>query len=254
MTNRAWEAIFDYHHISKHNFDNEPYLLSADDIKEATQPFKATGEREPRILCKQDTRESRPDLFKALGIFVLPIKNGLYALIRGEGYIDLPPIDSAPIPHISALAFPLETVWQGDSEMQHLDYAYAVSLVRTFMDDPTLVLTIRGRKYTPQFSFSVNGHALTVQSVQTEIDAGYEGQHQVVLVDIKNTHAQNVIIRQLFYPYRQWSSVTQKPVHPLFFERQGKEYHFWHFDFANPEDYASVALMDAKRFVVAKRE
>lgn len=185
---------------------------------------------------------------------MLPIKNGLYALIRGEGYIDLPPIDSAPIPHISALAFPLETVWQGDSEMQHLDYAYAVSLVRTFMDDPTLVLTIRGRKYTPQFSFSVNGHALTVQSVQTEIDAGYEGQHQVVLVDIKNTHAQNVIIRQLFYPYRQWSSVTQKPVHPLFFERQGKEYHFWHFDFANPEDYASVALMDAKRFVVAKRE
>ena len=67
MTNRAWEAIFDYHHISKHNFDNEPYLLSADDIKEATQPFKATGEREPRILCKQDTRESRPDLLRHWG-------------------------------------------------------------------------------------------------------------------------------------------------------------------------------------------
>ncbi len=34
--------------------------------------------------------------------------------------------------------------------MQHLDFAYASSLIRTFMEDDTLVLTIRGRKYTPE--------------------------------------------------------------------------------------------------------
>jgi len=240
MTNRAWQAIFEQYHIATHDFDDSPYLLRADDIKKATKQFEATGEREPRILCKQDTRESRPELFKKLGLFILPIKNGLYAIIRGEGYVDLPEITSEPITHESILNFPLETVWQGDSEMQHLDYAYAVSLVRTFMDDPTLVLTIRGRKYTPQFSFRVNHHILSVESVQTEVDAGYEGQNQVVLIEAKNTRTKNVIIRQLFYPYRQWSQTTSKHVHPLFFERHGKEYRFWRFAFADEKDYASI--------------
>jgi hypothetical protein len=40
--------------------------------------------------------------------------------------------------------------------MQHLDYAYANSLIRTFMNDDSLGLTIRGREYTPSFSFTVN--------------------------------------------------------------------------------------------------
>ncbi len=38
----------------------------------------------------------------------------------------------------------LDTTEIGDSEMQHLDYAYAASLIRTFTEDPSLVLTIRG--------------------------------------------------------------------------------------------------------------
>ncbi|MDX2078498.1 MAG: hypothetical protein SFZ02_18850 [bacterium] len=250
MTNRAWEAIFEHHHISQHDFDIAPYLLSADDIKEATQQFKATGEREAQILCKQDTRESRPELFKSLGLFVLPIKNGLYALIRGEGYVDLPEIESPPILHRSILTFPLETAWQGNSEMQHLDYAYAVSLVRTFMDDPTLVLTIRGRKYTPSLSFRANGHELTVEKVHTKVNGGYEGKNQVVLVRTRDTRAKNIVIRQIFYPYRQWSQVTNKPVHPIFFVRQGREYHFWRFAFTDADDYTSIKLIEANRLVV----
>ena len=35
----------------------------------------------------------------------------------------------------------LDTSQIGNSEMQHLDYAYASSLVRTFLEDETLVLT-----------------------------------------------------------------------------------------------------------------
>lgn len=32
--------------------------------------------------------------------------------------------------------------------MQHLDFAYASSLIRTFLEDEYLFLTIRGRKYS----------------------------------------------------------------------------------------------------------
>ena len=71
--------------------------------------------------------------------------------------------------------------------MQHLDFAYASSLIRTFMNDDSLVLTIRGRKYTPSFSFKVGKQLIETQSVQTEVDGGYEGRKNVVLIEAKNS-------------------------------------------------------------------
>ena len=93
--------------------------------------------------------------------------------------------------------------------MQHLDLAYALSLIRHFVDDDSLVLTIRGRKYTSQFDFFTGEFQVHVQSVQTKVDAGYEGVNKVVLVEAKGGNASNTIIRQLYYPYRQWQNHTK---------------------------------------------
>jgi len=134
--------------------------------------------------------------------------------------------------------------------MQHLDYAYATSLLRTFMDDASLVLTIRGRKYTPAFNFRVGKHPLQVQGVQTEIDAGYEGREQVVLVEAKNRNQHNLIIRQLFYPLRQWSVHTRKEIATVLFEKQGTAYHYWRFTFDDPQDYNSLRLINSARFTL----
>lgn len=60
------------------------------------------------------------------------------------------------------------------------------------MNDATLVLTIRGRKYTPDFTFNVNNIPIFVSSVQTEVDAGYEGRDKIVLIEAKNTDAKRV--------------------------------------------------------------
>ena len=62
--------------------------------------------------------------------------------------------------------------------MQHLDRAYALSLVRHFVGDDSLVLTIRGRKYTPAFSFVTGKFQIDTEGVQTEVDGGYEGENR----------------------------------------------------------------------------
>lgn len=81
------------------------------------------------------------------------------------------------------------------------------------MQDETLVLSIRGRKYTPEFEFNTNLYQnIKVKSVQTEVDSGFEGREKIVLVEAKNSNTKNVIIRQLYYPLRQWSIHTQKEV------------------------------------------
>ena len=245
-----WQKIFDDYNLNEHDFDESPVKITAQQIKLACQDFKKTAEKEVRVLCYQATRETRPKVFIDKGLFLLPTKNGVYSIVKGEGYIDIPYVEDETILYSSNLGFELETSKVGDSEMQHLDFAYASSLMRTFMEDETLVLTIRGRKYTPQFDFRVGKHTITTQSVQTEVDAGYEGKNQVVLVEGKNSKMKNTIIRQLYYPFRQWQNHTDKKVIPLFFEKLGNTYLFWKYEFSDVEDYNSIKLVKSAKYKI----
>lgn len=250
-SSRSWGAIFDRYDIGDHDFDVEPFPVTASQIKVACQDFEKTSEKEVRILCKQDTRESRPMIFHKMGLFLLPIKNGEYSIIKGEGYVDIPSIESPTFEYQSDFAFKLETARVGNSEMQYLDSAYAFSLIRHFIQDESLVLTIRGRKYTPEFNFHASGFPLTARGVQTEVDGGYEGRDQVVLIEAKNAKTSNTIIRQMYYPFRQWQEYTEKPITTLFFQRtEDDEYHIWQFGFDDKYDYDSIRLLKSARYKI----
>jgi len=250
MNSNSWKAIFEKYEISKHDFDAEPYMIDANQIKQATSQFTKTNEREVRILCKQDSRDDRPEVFVENNLFLLPVRNGKYAIVKGEGYVDIPEIQSVIKIYKSKLNFKLDTSLVGNSEMQHLDFAYATSLIRTFLEDKSLVLTIRGRKYSPKFSFKVGNQEITAESVQTEVDAGYEGKNQVVLIEAKNSSTKNTIIRQLFYPYRQWQQYTEKQVKTLFFEKRDNFYSLWQFEFQNQNDYNSIMLSKSQKYEI----
>ena len=245
----SWDAIFDHFDIHRHDFNAEPFVITARQIGVACQHFPRPGQKEARILCKQDNREDRPRVFQEKGLFLLPIKNGEYAIIKGEGYVDIPPVESPLMEYESGFPFELKSSLVGDSEMQHLDRAYALSLIRHVADDDSLVLTIRGRKYTPEFRFRANGFPLAARSVQTEVDSGYEGRDQLVLIEAKSGKARNTIIRQLYYPYRQWLEETGKKIVTLFFQRtRNGEYHIWHFGFRDTFDYDSIQLVKSARY------
>ena len=253
----SWAEIFKRIGANKHDFTKRPLEITADEIKSVTSTFgiKHNSLTEPRCLCKQDNRRELPEIFKKKGLFILPTKNGHYKIIKGDGYVDIPEIVAEPIDYYSKLNFELDTSKVGDSEMQYLDKAYASSMIRTFMNDPTLVLTIRGRKYTPSIDFTVYGEPIHAESVQTEVDAGYEGENQVVLIEAKNSKTSNTIIRQLYYPYRQWQKHTSKPVRTLFFEHDKKTdlYNIWEFEFTNPNEYTSIQLKRSARFRIVTK-
>lgn len=252
VNNNSWQKIFDDYNVLRHDFNFGPFELSAEQIKSSCQNFKKTTEREVRILCKQDSRQDRPQIFIDNGLFILPKHNGHYYIMQGEGYVDIPDITSDIKSYNKKLDFELKSSFVGDSEMQNLDFAYANSLIRTFVNDDSLVLTIRGRKYSPQFSFKVGENILTVESVQTEVDAGFEGKDNVVLIEAKNSKTTNTIIRQLYYPYRQWKINTGKNVIPLFFEKRNINgeniYYIWQYDFTDDNDYNSIVLVKSARY------
>lgn len=251
-SNVSWDKIFEETGMSSHDFASSPFVLSADEIKDVCRGFTRTVDKEVRILCKQDSRSDRPNVFSQNGLFLLPKHNGKYYVLKGEGYVDIPEITSPILEYHRKLDFDLKSSRVGDSEMQHVDFAYANSLIRTFMNDPSLVLTIRGRKYTPSFSFRVGQCDLEVESVQTEVDAGYEGRDSIVLIEAKNSNTKNTIIRQLYYPFRQWHETTGKKVFTLFFEKRvvaGENiYCIWQYTFDDVEDYNSIRLVRSARY------
>ena len=249
-SNESWKKIFNDYNILEHDFSKCPFEITASQIKISCQDFRSTVQKEVRILCKQDTREARPEIFKENDLFLLPKKNGSYYIVKGEGYVNIPKIETEIEEYKSKLDFKLESSMIGDSEMQHLDLAYASSLVRTFMEDDSLLLTIRGRKYTPSFTFNVGNQKLSVESVQTEVDAGYEGRNKIVLIEAKNSDVTNTIIRQLYYPYRQWKQQTSKDVNLLFFDRDKNSdvYNIWQFKFEDENNYNSIKLVKSGRY------
>jgi hypothetical protein len=72
----------------------------------------------------------------------------------------------------------------------------------------------------------------------------------VVLIEAKNSPTNDVIIRQIFYPFRQWQYHTNKKVKTLFFEKRESLYSFWEFDFVDPDDYNSIRLIKSGRFKI----
>lgn len=253
-SNKSWAKIFQDYKITNHDFSQSPFLITAEQIKKSVQRFQKTNEKEVRILCSQTKREDRPDIMIDSNLFLLPIKNGTYVIVRGEGYVNIPEIPGNPIQHKAQIDFDITTSYVGDSEMQHIDFAFAVSIMKTFLQDTSLVVTIRGRKYTPSFSFYVGKHKVDVESVQTEVDVGYEGREQIVLVEAKNSNTKNTIIRQMYYPFRQWSDEgnnrNQKKVRNVFFEKQDKEYMLWEYEFTDIYNYNSIGLVQMKKYIL----
>ena len=249
----GWEAIFEEYDIYSHDFDEKPYYINSKQIKLAVQHLTTTSSKEVRILCYQASRKDRPQVFVDRGIFILPIKNGYYALVKGEGYIDIPEIKTPAIEFKPSIDFQLLAPLVGNSESQFLDHAFAIGLLEHFTEEEKLFLTIRGRKRTPgEFKFNVNNFKITQGSVQTEVDGGYEGKDDIYLIEAKNANQKEVIIRQLYFPYRYWSSeISNKKVHPVFFEKQGNEYMLWLYEIADKYDYNSIRLVKSCKYIIS---
>ena len=66
-----WLTIFDAYDIHNHDFDKEPFYITAKQIKTACQDFKKTAEKEVRILCYQAQKKDKPQVFNEKNLFLL---------------------------------------------------------------------------------------------------------------------------------------------------------------------------------------
>ncbi len=252
QNDEAWGKIFERLHllpeIEHHGF----VYVSADDIK------AASDKREPRLLAKQDTKNSRPDVFKQNKLSILPVENGKYIIFRDELARTYYPLDKiiAEIPAEEYRPGKDYRQYQSldmrnlSSESQAIDFANLVSLLKTFTNEEELNLTIRGRQRSEKFLVVIPGsyHRAEIDGVQIEVDAGYESPEKIYIFEAKLGRVEDFNIRQLYYPYMDWSRKSTKEIVPLFFIYTNGLFYILQFAFG--EEYGELRLVKSKCFTV----
>ncbi|HAU3858904.1 TPA: hypothetical protein RGN14_002067 [Legionella pneumophila] len=243
QTNNAWNSLFTSLQLNERIANEDIAFISAEEIKKF-------GKREPRLMCKFDNKDCRPQIFKDKHLTILPIKNGEWALISGDGYQSFPNTNYN-INYVSMPGKRLETLpINPRSESQVIDLAFASGLLSRFLEDDSLKLTIRGRLRTKPFDFYFrnNFRQLSVDGVQVEIDAGYEGQ-KIYLIEAKMGQINDFLIRQLYYPYRMWHEENiSKEVIPILINYANNTISISEYTFDDFYVYSSISPIKYERF------
>ncbi|MDZ5586869.1 type II restriction enzyme [Enterococcus cecorum] len=212
--------------------------------------------REPRLMCKADTSGQRPEIFQKNHLNILPNTRGSYIIGRFDNFTNLSINDHIPIETIHIPNY-IRTFdkFAITSESNALNVAYISGVFDEIVGNNTFKFlpTISGRLGTGEFDFLIDGYKVNVKNSQMEIDASFENDNSVVLIEAKNRIPIDFNIRQLYYPYRYYHSlVRNKKIYPIFMTYLNSIYHFHVYEFKEAMDMKSIRKIGQKNFIINK--
>lgn len=247
-----WKILFERYDIVNEVDTAGFYDISASQIRE---------EREPRLMCKMDFRQSIPKPFVDHDLSILAIQNGVYRIAKTRPFFD---IDTHQIGNIRTTDFQLpdfiETLDYENitGESQALDAAFASGMLNELLGEESY-LTVRGRRFCAEMTVSIPDlddglpHEYPISSVQIEVDGGYEGANVLALIEAKMGTADNMNMRQLIYPHVHFETTTEKPVRTfVMFYEAGSVFTFIPMTYEN--GVPSLEYMHATRFRLVGNE
>jgi hypothetical protein len=188
---------------------------------------------------------------------ILPLSRNEFIIGRFDVYHELAddvslPVKKMPIPALYK-SLGLDKII---SEQMALLAANVSGIIADFLDDNTVSPTIEGRQSSGAFSFTIldktigKERELQVNNAQIEIDAAYEGKTCLAIFEAKQgVVCDDVLIRQLFYPYMCWSQKIDKPIRLVYLVYQDGLYKL--FEYApNGNDYSGFHLIKQKNYTI----
>jgi len=242
----AWEQLFDELNILETIALHGYFEIDANTIR---------TRREPRLMTKFDHLVNLPDIFRDNQLAILPISRSRYVIGHFDCYqqITATPMEVAMEMHLPAT---VQSINPQDlySESSALHCAHVSGMIADILHEPAL-LTISGRMSSKRIDFDIQTHQgiakpLHVENSQIEIDAGFESDHFLMIVEAKKEQVGDFHIRQLYYPYRLWREKTTKEVIPVFFTHSNDIFSFYIYRFENPLVYNSLMLIGCRQYVI----
>lgn len=245
---QAWKILFDRHDIVTKVDKHGVFKISSNEINTV---------KEARLMAKFDQSSQLPEIFRNNKLSILPISRGEYIIgsfttHTAVTYSDIKPI-SVEIPDLQTIDY--TNLY---SEASALLFAYNSGIINDLMGTAKVKFTVNGRMSSGSFNFSIdniinptNKYDVSVQNAQVEIDAGYESPEGFCICEAKNIASPEILIRQLYYPYRLWRSKIIKPIIPMFLVFSNDIFHTFTYYFEDDYYYNSLKLKEHKAYTFA---
>lgn len=242
----AWEQIFEKYEIIDAVERLSYFEISSSEINEF---------REARLMTKFDHRSQLPKLFADNNLSILPVSRGGYIIGEFEIFHKL----SEDNIEIEKITFPhfIETLDYQDitSEATAINCAFISQIIHDFTGEDSLYPTVSGRMSSSSFDFKIDSKDqsflnVSVGKSQIEIDGGYEGSNSLNLIEAKNYICNDLLIRQLFYPYKLWTGKIKKKVRPIFLTYTNGIFHLREYTFTDSGHYNSLQLVQQRKYAV----
>lgn len=245
LNDHSWERIFEKYNVIERVNKEGCFLISAKQIKEF---------REPRLMAKADNHVNLPTVFKKNKLAILPVSRREYYISSIDVYNDIQPINSE-IKHVEFPSYIQSLNTRNlSSETMAINAAMAAGVFADFLSEERLVPTVSGRMSTGAFTFTTQSNSgsgyrqISVNNSQIEIDAAFEGYDSLTLVEAKLYLASDILIRQLYYPYRTWIDKLEKKVRTLFFVFSNGIFNLYEYSFTDISNYSSISLVKSARY------
>lgn len=249
QSSNEWEFILNFI-----NYDGTgDILITSDQIKEIGKLNKdIKSQFEPRLLCKQDTEEGRPEIFKKYGLFIIAVKNGTYLLTKNNIYTTNIYNHLLPIEYIEKNTKSL-LLNIGDSETSMLDNLRYSGLFEDefYLGEQILFGPLLNGRHRCSFETTISDKKISIEGVQYETDACYESENKVLLIECKSIPSTSFNIRQLYYPYRSIYDIVcdKKEIVSLFITKDKKNIiHIWKYIFENPLVMTSIKCVGYNKY------
>lgn len=236
----AWEILFERHHILERIERDGRFSISSAEINTV---------KEARLMAKFDRSAQLPQIFRANRLSILPTARGEYVVGPFRTHREVVYNEVRPrIVRVPAL----QTLDRANlySEASALLFCYNSGMFAQELGSDHVSFTVNGRMSSGTFDFRIHDaragertHDISVVNAQVEIDAGYETPECFCICEAKNMASEELLIRQLYYPWRLWTPKIAKPVVPLFLVFSNDLFHAFQYRFEDAEDYNSLTLV-----------
>lgn len=245
---QAWELLFNRHDIVSEVQSEGCFRISSAEINTV---------KEARLMAKFDQSFQLPEVFLRNKLSILPVTRGEYIIgpfstHREVTYSDVRP-EPVEVPNLQTLDY--TNLY---SEASALLFAYNSGIIQDIMGSSKVNFTVNGRMSSGNFEYNIDNvliplqpQVISVQNAQVEIDAGYESSEAFCICEAKNIAVEEVLIRQLYYPYRLWRSKISKPIIPMLLVFSNDIFHTFIYQFEDEKYYNSLKLLKHKAYTFA---
>lgn len=248
----VWTHILNYI-----NYDDtkDEHIITSSQIKNAKSTWNGKKcQFEPRLLCKQDSKKSRPLIFKIHKLCILSIKNGVYILTKNNIYVSLKKYNGPPekISHIyNSCILSLNNESNESSLLDSLRYDKILEKEK-ILGEPILYGPLFGGRRRCYFTTTLGNKEISINGSQYEIDGCFETENYICIAEVKSIAIDSFNIRQLYYPFKElYNKIgNKKKIICLFIYKDKRQIiHIYKYCWGDPNVMMDIKFMSYSKFI-----